>query len=67
MPATPNLALFLSSMAKLQSSEAASLLESMEFGDRMRVLRWRIVSLWANECFKLGLRERLNSTESERI
>lgn len=47
MPATPSLALFLSSMAKLQIKEEASLEESGEVGKRIRELRSLMVSMSA--------------------
>lgn len=67
VPATPNLALFLSSMARLQRKEAASLVHSGEVERRMRSLRRKMVWVWARESFKLGFRERLKRMERARV
>ena len=66
VPATPNLALFLSSMERLQTREAASLLDSGELGDRIMELRWWMVSMSARGLLRSGLRERLKRMESDR-
>lgn len=68
VPATPNLALFLSSIARLQSREEASLPDSGEVsGEAMMELRWEMVFMSASCCLRLVFRERLKRMANERI
>nr|GMD34287.1 unnamed protein product [Ipomoea batatas]GME03683.1 unnamed protein product [Ipomoea batatas]GME10695.1 unnamed protein product [Ipomoea batatas] len=67
LPATPNLALFLSSIARLHTTDAAILQHSSETcSERMRELRNVMDSMSARDFFRLGFRERLKSVESAR-
>lgn len=63
----PNLALFLSSIAKLQTKEEANLMDSGEVDEKIMELRWYMVSISARERLRWGFRERLKRMESERV
>ena len=68
MPATPNLALFLSSIARLQTMEEASLPDSVDIvsGEAIMALRWEMVVMSARVLFRSGFKERLKRMAKER-
>ena len=68
VPATPNLALFLSSIARLQIREAASRPDSREVTwEAMMELSWEMVFMSARDSLSSGFREMLKRTAREII